>query len=31
VHIHRLRRKLGTDTIQTRRGQGYCLGEAHRS
>ena len=28
VHIHRLRRKLGIETIQTRRGQGYCLGEA---
>jgi two-component system response regulator QseB len=28
VHIHRLRRKLGMDTIQTRRGQGYSLGEA---
>lgn len=31
VHIHRLRRKLGIETIQTRRGQGYCLGEAPRS
>jgi DNA-binding response OmpR family regulator len=28
VHIHRLRRKLGIETIQTRRGQGYSLGEA---
>ena len=28
VHIHRLRRKLGMETIQTRRGQGYRLGEA---
>ncbi len=28
VHIHRLRRKLGMQTIQTRRGQGYSLGEA---
>ena len=31
VHIHRLRRKLGTETIQTRRGQGYSLGEAPKS
>lgn len=31
VHIHRLRRKLGVDTIQTRRGQGYSLAEAPRS
>ena len=31
VHIHRLRRKLGTDTIQTHRGQGYSLGEAPSS
>jgi two-component system, OmpR family, response regulator QseB len=31
VHIHRLRRKLGVHTIQTQRGQGYCLGEASRS
>jgi len=28
VYIHRLRRKLGMETILTRRGQGYCLGEA---
>jgi DNA-binding response OmpR family regulator len=28
VHIHRLRRKLGVEAIQTRRGQGYSLGEA---
>jgi len=27
VHIHRLRRKLGMETIQTRRGQGYSLSE----
>jgi two-component system response regulator QseB len=31
VHIHRLRRKLGMEAIQTRRGQGYCLGEVHAS
>jgi len=31
VHIHRLRRKLGMETIQTRRGQGYSLGEAPQS
>jgi two-component system response regulator QseB len=31
VHIHRLRRKLGIETIQTRRGQGYSLGEAPQS
>jgi len=31
VHIHRLRRKLGLETIQTRRGQGYSLSEAPRS
>jgi two-component system response regulator QseB len=27
VHIHRLRRKLGTEAITTHRGQGYSLGE----
>jgi len=31
VHIHRLRRKLGMKTIETHRGQGYCLGEAPAS
>ncbi|HCE40937.1 MAG TPA: DNA-binding response regulator, partial [Alcanivorax sp.] len=25
VHVNRLRRKLGRDTIQTRRGQGYLF------
>jgi two-component system OmpR family response regulator len=25
VHINRLRRKLGRDVIETRRGQGYCF------
>jgi DNA-binding response OmpR family regulator len=25
VHVNRLRRKLGRDTIETRRGQGYCF------
>ena len=31
VHIHRLRRKLGMEAIQTRRGQGYSLGEVSQS
>jgi two-component system OmpR family response regulator len=26
VHVNHLRRKLGRDLIETRRGQGYCLG-----
>ena len=26
VHIHRLRKKLGTDTIRNVRGVGYCVG-----
>lgn len=28
VHIHHLRKKLGTEVIQTVRGVGYCLGAA---
>ncbi|MBB60193.1 MAG: response regulator transcription factor [Pseudomonas balearica] len=28
VHINRLRGKLGRELIQTRRGQGYCFGNA---
>lgn len=28
VHVHRLRRKIGVKTIETRRGQGYRLAEA---
>ena len=28
VHIHNLRKKIGASVIQTKRGLGYCLGEA---
>ena len=28
VHIHHLRKKIGASVIQTKRGLGYCLGEA---
>ena len=28
VHVNHLRRKLGRSVIETRRGQGYLLGEA---
>lgn len=26
VHIYRIRKKIGTDFVQTRRGMGYCIG-----
>jgi two-component system OmpR family response regulator len=28
VYVNRLRQKVGTDLIQTRRGQGYIFGSA---